>query len=88
MAQTDKYGYYHATNDGEFVSWAGFTKEIFNAVGLKTEVIPVTTEEYGSKALRPKNSRLDKSKLKEAGFSPLPLWKKSLKEYLKKINIE
>lgn len=86
MAETDKYGYYHATNEGGYVSWYDFTKEIYKKAGLKTAVTPVTTEEYGlSKAKRPFNSRLDKAKLKENGFVPLPDWQDALKRYLKEI---
>ena len=95
MIQTDKYGYYHATNEGGYISWYDFTKEIFRqAVELghneygedKVTVNPVTTEEYGvSKAARPFNSRLDKSKLVECGFEPLPTWQDALARYLKEI---
>ena len=95
MAETEKYGYYHATNEGGYISWYNFTKEIFHqAVALgHTEydenhvtVTPVTTAEYGvSKAARPFNSRLDKSKLVEAGFTPLPDWKDALQRYLKEV---
>ena len=75
MAESDKYGYYHATNEGGYISWYDFTVEIFKQAGYTTEVLPVTTEEYGlSKAARPFNSRLDKSKLVENGFKPLPTW--------------
>ena len=84
MAETDKYGYYHATNEGGYISWYDFTCEIYRQAGLKTKVTPVTTEEYGlSKAKRPFNSRLDKSKLKENGFLPLPTWQDALNRYLK-----
>lgn len=86
MIETDKYGYYHATNDdnGEYISWYDFTKEIYRQAGMNTKVIPVSTEEYGlSKAKRPFNSRLDKSKLIENGFKPLPSWKDALRRYLK-----
>ena len=84
MSETEKYGYYHATNEGGYISWYDFAKEIFNQAGYKTEVIPVTTEEYGlSKAARPFNSRLDKSKLTENGFQPLPTWQDALNRYLK-----
>lgn len=86
MIETDKYGYYHATNDdnGEYISWYDFTKEIYRQAGMNTKVIPVSTEEYGlSKAKRPFNSRLDKSKLIENGFKPLPSWKDALDRYLK-----
>ena len=86
MSETEKYGYYHATNEGGYISWYDFAKEIFNQAGYKTEVIPVTTEEYGlSKAARPFNSRLDKSKLTENGFQPLPTWQDALNRYMKEI---
>lgn len=83
MIETDKYGYYHATNEGGYISWYDFTKAIFEEAGINSEVVPVTTAEYGlSKAKRPFNSRLDKSKLKENGFVPLPDWRDALKRYL------
>lgn len=88
MVETEKYGYYHATNDegGQYISWYDFAKEIFRQAGMTTEVLPVTTAEYGlSKAKRPFNSRLDKSKLTEAGFQPLPDWKDALSRYLKEL---
>lgn len=86
MVETEKYGYYHATNEGGYISWYDFTKEIYRLAGYKTKAIPVTTEEYGlSKAARPFNSRLDKSKLIENGFKPLPTWQDALKRYLKEI---
>lgn len=86
MAESEKYGYYHATNEGGFISWYDFTCEIFRQAGIETKVIPVTTEEYGlSKAARPFNSRLDKSKLCEMGFKPLPLWQDALSRYLEEI---
>ena len=95
MNETEKYGYYHATNEGGYISWYDFTKEIFRqatALGHeeyseeKVTVLPVTTEEYGvSKAARPFNSRLDKSKLAENGFTPLPTWQDALGRYLKEI---
>ena len=86
MNETEKYGYYHATNEGGYISWYDFTKEIYRQAGYKTEVLPVSTEEYGlSKAARPFNSRLDKSKLVEAGFTPLPTWQDALSRYLKEI---
>lgn len=86
MLETDKYGYYHATNEGGFISWYDFTCEIFRQAGYTTKVVPVTTAEYGlSKAARPFNSRLDKSKLKEMGFTPLPTWQDALSRYLKEI---
>ncbi|MBR3263985.1 dTDP-4-dehydrorhamnose reductase [Candidatus Saccharibacteria bacterium] len=84
MILTDKYGYYHATNEGGYISWADFTKEIFKQAGINSKVIPVTTAEYGaSVAARPFNSRLDKSKLAENGFTPLPTWQDALSRYLK-----
>ena len=86
MVETDKYGYYHATNEGGYISWYDFTKEIYRHAGLDTKVLPVTTAEYGlSKAARPFNSRLDKSKLVENGFTPLPTWQDALSRYLKEI---
>ena len=98
MIETDKYGYYHATNEGGYVSWYDFTKEIFRQAVEQghTEygedritVDPVTTAEYGvSKAARPFNSRLDKKKLVENGFTPLPTWQDALGRYLKELNID
>lgn len=86
MIKTDKYGYYHATNEGGYISWYDFTCEIFKQAGYSKAVVPVTTEEYGlSKAARPFNSRLDKSKLAENGFTPLPTWQDALGRYLKEI---
>lgn len=86
MIETDKYGYYHATNEGGYISWYDFTCEIFRQAGYTTKVIPVTTAEYGlSKAARPFNSRLDKRKLKENGFTPLPDWKDAVRRYLEAI---
>lgn len=83
MIGTEKYGYYHATNEGGYISWYDFTVEIYRQAGLSTEVIPVTTEEYGlSRAARPFNSRLDKSKLAENGFMLLPDWRDALGRYL------
>ena len=88
MIETDKYGYYHATNEGGYISWYDFACEIFKQAGYETNVIPVTTEEYGlSKAQRPFNSRLDKSKLISKKFSPLPEWKDALARYLKEIEV-
>ncbi len=86
MVMTDKYGFYHATNEGGYISWYDFACEIFRQAGYSTKVNPVTTEEYGlSAAARPFNSRLDKSKLKANGFNPLPDWKDALSRYLKEI---
>ena len=90
MIETEKYGFYHATNDdgGNYISWYDFTKEIYSQAGISTKVIPVSTSEYGlSKAKRPFNSRLDKSKLIENGFKPLPNWKDALRRYLKELDI-
>lgn len=84
MIETEKYGYYHATNEGGYISWYDFCCECYRQYGLSTKVIPVTTAEYGlSKAARPENSRLDKSKLIEAGFEPLPNWKDAIGRFLK-----
>lgn len=86
MAESEKYGYYHATNEGGYISWCDFAKEIFKQAGFNTKAIPVTTEEYGlSKAARPFNSRLDKSKLVLNGFRPLPPWQDALQRYLREI---
>lgn len=86
MIETEKYGYYHATNEGGYISWYDFCCEIYKQAGQQTRVLPVTTEEYGlSRAARPFNSRLDKSKLLEAGFEPLPTWQDALERYLKEI---
>ncbi|MGP1348059.1 MAG: dTDP-4-dehydrorhamnose reductase [Stomatobaculum sp.] len=83
MIGTEKYGYYHVTNEGGYISWYDFTKEIYRQAGYATTVEPVTSAEYGlSKAARPFNSRLDRSKLAEKGFQPLPDWRDALKRYL------
>lgn len=97
MIETDKYGYYHATNEGGYISWYDFTKEIFRQAVEQGHTVygedritvdPVTTAEYGvSKAARPFNSRLDKKKLVENGFTPLPTWQDALGRYLKELNI-
>ncbi len=88
MIETDKYGYYHATNEGGYISWYDFCVEFYKQYGLSTRVIPVTTAEYGlSKAARPFNSRLDKSKLKENGFTPLPDWQDAVARYLKEAKL-
>ena len=82
MIETEKYGYYHATNEGGYISWYDFCCEIYKQAGLATKVVPVTTAEYGlSKAARPFNSRLDKRKLSENGFVPLLDWKDALERY-------
>ncbi|MBQ3274838.1 dTDP-4-dehydrorhamnose reductase [Candidatus Saccharibacteria bacterium] len=87
MLETEKYGFYHATNEGGYISWADFTKEIFNQAQINSKVVPVSTAEYEaiagqSVAKRPKNSRLDKSKLTQNGFTPLPTWQSALSRYL------
>lgn len=83
MVESEKYGYYHVTNEGGYISWYEFACEIFRQAGYDTKVVPVTTEEYGfSKAARPHNSRLDKSKLTAMGFQPLPTWQDALDRYL------
>ena len=88
MAETEKYGYYHATNEGGYISWYDFAVEIFRQAGYDTKVQPVTTQEYGlSKAARPFNSRLEKSRLAESGFTPLPTWQDALSRYLKEIEV-
>lgn len=97
MVETDKYGYYHATNEGGYISWYDFTKEIFRQAASMghseydenhVTVTPVTTAEYGiSKAARPFNSRLDKSKLVENGFTPLPTWQDALERYLRELGL-
>lgn len=86
MIESDKYGYYHATNEGGYISWYDFACEIFRQAGLPVQVDAVTTAEYGaSKAARPFNSRLDKSKMAENGFTPLPEWKDALSRYLREL---
>lgn len=85
MIQTDKYGRYHATNEG-LCTWYEFACEIFKQAGINVEVAPVSSEEYPAKAKRPENSRMDKRKLAENGFEPLPAWQDALKRYLKEID--
>ena len=82
MLEKEEYGIYHATNEGGYISWADFAREIFRQAGMKVEIKPVTTAEYGSKALRPFNSRLEKKKLTEHGFDRLPTWQDALSRYL------
>ena len=96
LSMTKRYGIYHVTNEGEYVSWYDFAKEIFaQAVKLgekeyaDVKVIPVTTAEYGiSKAARPFNSRLDRKRICEEGFQPLPVWKNALERYLQEVLAE
>ena len=85
MIQTDKYGRYHATNEGGYISWCDFAKEIFRQAGMDVKVLPVSSAEYPAKAKRPTNSRLEKKKLEEHGFTRLPDWKDALGRYLKEI---
>lgn len=95
MIETEKYGYYHATNEGGYISWYDFTVEIFRQAAElghqeyakeRLRVVPVTTAEYGiSKAARPFNSRLDRGKIAENGFEPLPSWQDALGRYLREI---
>lgn len=88
MCETQKYGYYHATNEGGYISWYDFCCEFYKQYGLGTKVMPVTTAEYGlSKANRPFNSRLDKSKLVENGFQPLPTWQDAVRRYLQEAQL-
>ena len=88
MVQTERFGTYHATNEGGFISWADFATEIFRQTGQDVEVFPVTTAEYGlSKAKRPFNSRLSKEKLAQAGFERLPTWQDALTRYLKEATL-
>ena len=83
MAESDRYGCYHATNEGGYISWYDFACEIFRQAGYATKAVPVTTAEYGlSKAARPFNSRLDRRKLAESGFDPLPDWKDAVARFL------
>lgn len=88
MIGTEKYGYYHATNEGGYISWYDFCVEFYKQYGLNTKVIPVSTQEYGlSKAARPANGRLDKSKLVKEGFRPLPVWQDAVKRFLEEADL-
>lgn len=88
MIETDKYGYYHATNEGGFISWADLAEEAYHCAGMDVKVNRVTTAEYGlSKAARPENSRLDKNKLIAAGFTPLPDWRDAVARYVKEAQL-
>ena len=82
MVHSERYGCYHATNEGRFVSWYGFAEEIFRQAGKSVSVLPISSEQYEAKALRPHNSRLDTSNLAEAGFTLLPDWEDALSRYL------
>ena len=90
IIETDKYGYYHATNEGGYISWADFAEEIYKDAGMDVKVVAVSTEDYEKKAgktvaKRPFNSRLDKSKLVEAGFEPLPTWQDAVERYISEL---
>lgn len=87
IIQSDKYGIYHATNEG-FCSWAEFAKEIFKQSGINVKVNSIKTEEYPTRAVRPKNTRLEKNKLRENGFNPLPTWQDAVRRYLKELKYE
>jgi len=85
MIKTDKYGIYHASNEG-FCSWAEFAQEIFRQANIEVKVNSISTEEYPTRAARPKNSRMSKQKLVDNGFSPLPRWQDAVERYLKQLN--
>lgn len=82
MIQTDKYGMYHVSNTGDYISWFDFAKEIFRQSGMDVEVTPVDSSQFSAKAKRPFNSRMDQSKLIDAGFTPLPIWQNALSRYI------
>jgi dTDP-4-dehydrorhamnose reductase len=88
MIETEKYGFYHATNEGGYISWADLAEEAYRAAGMNVKVNRVTTAEYGlSKAARPENSRLDKRKLAENGLTALPDWKDAVARYIKEAEL-
>lgn len=87
MIQTDKYGIYHASNEG-YCSWAEFADEVFEQRNLNMKVNSISTEEYPTKALRPKNSRMSKERLQSNGFQSLPPWQDAVKRYLKELTDE
>lgn len=82
MIETDKYGNYHATNEGGYITWYDFACEIFRQAGMDVDVEPVSSAQYAAKAKRPENSRMNKQKLVDNGFQPLPDWKDALGRYL------
>lgn len=82
MLEKEEYGKYHVTNEGGYISWYDFAKEIFRQAGMDVNVIPVSAEEYKAKAKRPSNSRMEKKKLDEHGFDRLPAWQDALSRYL------
>lgn len=85
MIQTDKYGKYHATNSGDFISWYDFACEIFKQAGMDVKVTPVDSNQFPVKAKRPKNSRMNQTELDKNGFNRLPAWQDALGRYLKEI---
>lgn len=85
MLEKEEYGKYHVTNEGGYISWYDFAKEIFRQAGMEVNVVPVSSEEYKAKAKRPSNSRMEKKKLDEHGFDRLPTWQDALGRYLKEI---
>ena len=82
MLEKEEYGIYHATNEGGYISWYDFAKEIFHQAGMQVNVLPVSSDEYPAKAKRPSNSRMEKKKLTEHGFERLPSWQDALERYL------
>ncbi|WP_068675269.1 dTDP-4-dehydrorhamnose reductase [Oceanobacillus sp. Castelsardo] len=87
LIQSDKFGIYHATNEG-FCSWADFAREIFRQANVDVRVNSITTDEYPTRAVRPKNSRMSKAKLVENGFTPLPVWEDAVKRYIQVLKAE
>ena len=85
MIQTDKYGTYHATNSGDYISWYDFAKEIFKQADMDIKVTPVSSDEFKAKAKRPSNSKMEQGELDCNGFKRLPDWKDALNRYLKEI---
>ena len=85
LIQTDKYGKYHATNSGDFISWYDFACEIFKQAGMDVKVTPVDSNQFPAKAKRPKNSRMNQTELDKNGFNRLPAWQDALGRYLKEI---
>ena len=85
MIETDKYGNYHATNEGGYITWYDFACEIFRQAGIEVDVAPVSSDQYPAKAKRPSNSRMSKQKLVDNGFELLPTWQDALGRYLKTI---
>lgn len=88
MVETDKYGTYHATNEGGYITWYDFACEIFRQAGVDVEVEPVSSAQFAAKAKRPENSRMNKQKLVDNGFELLPTWQDALARYLKILDAE